>query len=163
MIDADELYRELRSVVKTTRSVLVASQARMAANQYTYAEFGSNVADVNSAILVAQETLDALNGPDGAELATWLNTRIIGVSKTLGAWQTDLADLVSAFKAFNLTIEASITAIESTSGYIQGEQWVLNADGTGSFTYRTFTSGQTVTLQSDIDDIVAAVTSVIVG
>jgi hypothetical protein len=133
----------------------------MSASEYTYAEFASNVADVNSSIEIAQQALDSLNGADGAELSAWLNTRIIGVSKTLVEWQSDFSDLVDALKAFNATIDGSISAIESPSGYIQGEQWVLNADGTGTFTPRTFTSVQTADLQSDIDDITTAVATVI--
>jgi len=161
--DADRLYAQLRSVVQTTNTVLSRSQTRMADSEYSYAEFGSNVADVNSAIIVTQEVLDALNGADGEEFRLWLNGRLIGVSKTLSAWQSDVQDLVDAFKAFNATVDASITALESASGYIQGEQWGLNVDGTGTFTPRVFTSVQTTALQSDIDDIMAAVTAVIVG
>lgn len=162
-LDADRLYNQLRSVVGTTRQQLLRAQTRMAADEYSYAEFGSNVADVNSSIAVAAEADTAINGADGAELASYLNNRLIGVSASLGTWQTNFGNLLSALLAFNATIDSSITAIESPGGYVQGETWVLNGDGTGTFTPRVFSSAATASLQTDIDNIDAAYQSLIAG
>jgi hypothetical protein len=163
MIDAEILYSQLKSVVVTTRQQLIAARTRMAAGEYSYAEFNNNVSDVNASILITQEALAALNGADGEEFRLWLNARLLGVSKTLSAWQTDFTAMVNGFKAFNTTIDNSITSIESASGYIQGEQWALNADGTGKFTPRVFSAAATSGLRGDIDDIITAVANVIVG